>query len=200
MISVITQTIIECVFTAGQTLYAVIKNRLNGQVWNGSAFEVYNSGHWASYALPLTEQSGSGYYFLARPAGVSGFLTSDTIYQQGGGSPTLGDSPATNILYGAGDNIAGIAGDAPSVSNFEAGVFTQQQGVVASGIITVSQFPTSLIDTAVNLYQGRILLMTSGAAYKSAAIIGAYNPTAGVITLTGALAAVPSIGDSFVVI
>ena len=92
----VVQTVIESIFTSGQTLYAVIRNRLNGQVWNNNslAFEVFNSAHWAQYAIALTEQTGSGYYSATRPAGLAGFLTSDSIYQQGGGSPTIGDTPS----------------------------------------------------------------------------------------------------------
>lgn len=198
----ITQTIIEAVFTAGQTVYAIIRNRLNGHVWNTNtqAFEAFNSGNWAQYAIPLTEQAGSGYYSAARPSGVSGFLTSDSIYQQGGGSPTLGDTPATNILYGAGDNIAGMAGDGIAASRMQAALSTESEGTVASGTISASQFPTSLTDVASNLYQGRVLIMTSGLAAKCASIIASYNPTGGVIGLTAPLAVTPSLGDAFVIV
>jgi hypothetical protein len=199
----VTLTIIEALFTSGSTLYAVIRNRLTGQVWNNSTpgFEVFNSAHWSQYAIALTEQSPTGYYTATRPAGLAGALVSESIYQQGGGSPATSDSPATNLAYSAGDNVAAVSGDpAIAPSNLQAALSTEAQGTVASGTISASSFPTSLTDTLLNLYQGRILLMTSGAAYKSAAVIAGYNPTNGVITLLGGLAAAPSPGDSFVIV
>jgi len=197
----IVQTIIETLFTSGSTLYAILRDRLTGHVWNGTAFEAFNSAHWSSYAIPLTEQSPTGYYTASRPSGVSGFIVSESIYQQAGGSPATSDSPATNLGYSAGQNIAAIAGDAAlAPSNLQAALSTEAQGTISAGTITASSFPTSLLNTNTNNFQGRILLMVSGAAAQSAALIAQYNPTGGVLTLSGALAAVPSPGDSFVIV
>ena len=86
--------IIEAIYTSGSTLYAILRDRMTGKVWNTSgtpAFEVYNAAHWASYAIAMTEQASSGYYTSTRPAGVAGFLTSEQVFNQAGGGPATSD-------------------------------------------------------------------------------------------------------------
>lgn len=194
--------VIEALFTTGQTLYAVLRDRLTGKTWNntGSAWEVYNSAHWTQYAIALAEQTSSGYYTATRPTGTAGFLTSESIYQQAGGSPALGDTPATNLGYSHGQNVAAISGDAANApTNLEANLLSQVQGQVAAGTITAQIFPTNLLNANTNAFSGRVLLMVSGAAVNMAALIAQYNPTNGVITLSAALAAAPSANDQFII-
>jgi hypothetical protein len=82
--------IIETAFNTGQTLYAHVRSR-SGQVWNGAAFEAYNSANWSTYDIALTEDSSSGYYKATFPAAISASKYTVLIYLQAGGSPTLGD-------------------------------------------------------------------------------------------------------------
>ena len=76
--------------TSGQTIYAVIHNG-SGQLWNGSAFEAFNSVNWSNYVNGLTEQTSTGYYKATFPSGIVAGKYTETFYQQQGGSPTLGD-------------------------------------------------------------------------------------------------------------
>lgn len=95
--------------TTGQTDYAVIHNS-TGQYWNGTAFEVFNSGNWSNYVIALTEDrsgaNGTGYYKSTFPAAITAGRYTFTFYQQLGGSPSLGD-PAIGSggpMYWTGSN------------------------------------------------------------------------------------------------
>jgi hypothetical protein len=80
--------IIESYGTSGLSLYAHIRDT-TGRVWNGSAFETYNSANWSSYSISLSEQTSSGYYKGNFPAGIASGLYTFAVYA---GSPaTLGD-------------------------------------------------------------------------------------------------------------
>ncbi len=105
------------------------------------------------------------------------------------------------MAYSGGDNVAAISGDASQApTNLQAALSTEVQGAVASGTITVSSFPTDLTNTNVAAYQGRILLFVSGVAAGMAGLISNYNPTNGVITLSGALAIAPNDTDEFIIV
>ena len=196
--------IIEAIYTSGSTLYAILRDRMTGKVWNTSgtpAFEVYNAAHWASYAIAMTEQASSGYYTSTRPAGVAGFLTSEQVFNQAGGGPATSDAPSILLGYSAGQNVGAIAGDASAApTNLQAGLSTEVQSSVAAGTITNQTFPTNLTNTNANAYSGRVLYFTSGACAGMAGLIATYVVASGVITLSGALAATPSAADTFIIV
>jgi hypothetical protein len=88
--------------TSSQTLYCLLHSP-NGQIWNGSAFEVFTSGHWSSYVNTLTEQTGTGYYIGTFPSSIPAGKYSEVFYQQAGGSPAVGDSNiGSNQIYWSG--------------------------------------------------------------------------------------------------
>jgi hypothetical protein len=197
------QTEIESIYQSGAKLYVILHNRITGQIWNNStlAWETYNSANWTEYAIALTEQTGSGFYTATRPTGVSGYLQSEAIYVQAGSSPALTDAPSIGIQHSQGENIASINSD-PAVSpqNLQISLSTEETGTVSTGTISASSFPTSLVNSNVNAYQGKIIRMTSGVAVGMVGLVAQYNPTGGVITLSGSLAATPSAGDSFIIV
>ena len=198
----VTLPIIEAIFTVGQALYVIEHNRLTGQVWNNvtPAWETYNAAHWAQYAIALTEQAGSGYYTALRPPTIAGALVSDVLYQQAGGSPAIGDAPPQALNKSAGENVAAISGDAAvAPTNLQAVTNSQTQGAVAAGVITTSSFPTTLSNATAGAFSGRVIYMLTGAAAGMAALISNYNPTAGVLTLSGGLAIAPSAADKFTI-
>ena len=83
-------------YTSGKTLYAVILNS-SGQAWYTvtPAFENINSAHWTSYAIALTEQSGTGLYIGNFPTAIATFGEYGVvIYNQAGGSPADTDGPS----------------------------------------------------------------------------------------------------------
>lgn len=82
--------------TSGRTLYAVIRSAV-GQVWNGSAFETYTGGNWATYAVSLTEQGTSGYYAGTFPTTSAGVYLIE-VRDRSGGSPAT-----TDPLAGSGE-------------------------------------------------------------------------------------------------
>ncbi len=77
-----------------QTDYAVIRNA-SGQCWNGTSFEAFNGANWSAYVNALTEDryltNGTGYYKATFPTTIPAGKYNFTFYQQGGGSPALGD-------------------------------------------------------------------------------------------------------------
>lgn len=196
-----TLPIIERNYTSGVTVYAIRRNKLNGQVWNGGAFEAYNAAHWTSYAITLAEQASSGYYFVAAPAGTAGFLVSDSFYQQAGGSPATSDAPPFALADSGGVNVAAIAGDASAApTNLEAALKTETQGAVAAGTITAGSFPTNLTNANAGAYQGLTIRFITGAAAGMAGLIANYTVASGVITLSGSLAVAPSAADLFIIV
>ena len=196
----VTLPIIERNFTSGVTVYAVRHNKLNGQVWNGSAFEVYNAAHWSTYAIALAEQAGSGYYTATAPAGTAGFLVSDAFYQQAGGSPATSDGPPFALVDSGGVNVSAISGDASvAPTNLEAALNTENQGA-AAGTPTASVIPTNLTNTHAGAFQGLTMRFITGAAAGMAGLIANYTVASGVITLSGGLAVAPVAGDLFIIV
>jgi hypothetical protein len=197
----ITQLIIEAIYTTGSKIYVVMRNKINGQVWNNStlAFEVFNSADWASYAIPLTEQAPTGYFWANRPAGIAGTLVSDSFYLQAGTSPATTDT-AINLKNGSGENIAAVSGD-PSVAptNLQSALSTEVQGSVIAGTITNSYFPTSLTASANNTYIGRSILFTSGAQSGNQSLIQGFTASGAILTVSP-LPGSPAVGDTFIIV
>ena len=179
----------------------MLKNRITGQTWNTATpgWENFNAANWANYSIALTEDSGSGYYLVARPAGVAGSLVTDVFYIRAGGSPATTDAPPFNLLHGEGDNVAAINADpAAAPQNLQALLDTAIQGTVAAGTITNSSFPTSVTGLANNLIVGRTLFFKSGTLAGAAVAILSYNGGTGVIGVSPLVGA-PSPSDSFIV-
>jgi len=190
---------ITALYTTGQHLYAVLISP-SGTWWNGATFEAYNSGHWSTYAVPLTEYTGSGVYSATYPVSSPTVLTTDVIYLQAGGSPTLGDTPAANFYQSQGFNLGAIAGDYTGPIKLQLTLASMLTGAVVAGTLTPSSFPTNLISTTNAAYQGRICLFTSGALINQVGNIVAYSGSTFTITVGGPYTASPSIGDTFVIV
>lgn len=193
---------LETVFSSGVTLYAVIHNP-DGTIWNANtaAWEAYNGANWAQYAVPLVEQGASGYYLGAFPAGAAGVLTSDVVYQQAGGTPATIDAPATGIGQSQGVDVAAIRTSVTAASNLNISALSMIQGVItATGTTTASKIFTGLTDSGINIYQGRLFIVTSGAIVRAVANIASYNQTEKSITLAGALPAIPATGVTFLIV
>lgn len=75
----------------GLNLYVHIRNS-SGQIWNGSSFVSWNVSNWATYAVAMTEQTGSGYYNVTFPAAITAGKYSYFVYQRLGGSAASGDT------------------------------------------------------------------------------------------------------------
>ena len=194
---------IETVFSSGVTLYAVI-HHTDGTVWNNVnlAYEAYNDANWASYAIALTEQGTSGYYRGTFPAGAVGdFLTTEVVYQQAGGSPALGDAPATGVGQSQGVDVAAIKNSVLAAQNLRLSALSMKQcSIVATGTTTAMKLFTDLTDAGINIYQGRLVVVSSGALIRSMANIASYNQTEKSLTLAGALPGIPALGVTLLII
>jgi hypothetical protein len=194
---------IETTFTTGATLYAVI-HHTDGTVWNDSleVFEAYDDSKWAQYAIPLTEQGSSGYYRGTFPAGAKGdFLTTEVVYQQAGGSPTLGDAPATGVGQSQGFDVAAIAASVVAASNLNKSLLSMIQGAVTSaGVATASKFFTDLADDTDYVYVGRIVVWTSGVLIRQVGNITVYNGLEKSITVGGPFTQAPGVADTFIIV
>ena len=193
---------IPAIYTSGSTLYAILHNLSTNQVWrvDTTVWEAYSSAHWTSYALALTEQASSGFYSAAYPAGITNTLTSEAIYVQAGGSPALSDAPSIASLQSQGVNINGIGYNAGAAGNLGQSAGSMIQGSVAAGTLQTASFTTGLTDATANVYQGRIIVFTSGALIRQVGNIIAYSPTGGLITVGGPFTSAPSVADTFIIV
>lgn len=87
---------IQCVATAGTTVYAQILRVTNGQIWNTSgtpAFENYNTANIGDYDIALTQQgTASGIYMGDFPTAITVGTYLAICYNRAGGSPAEGDT------------------------------------------------------------------------------------------------------------
>lgn len=198
--------LIEAIFTSGSVLYIVIFGLVNGlkKVWNptlnagAGGWETYNSSNWSQYAVAMVEDTGSGHFSVAYPAGISGVLTTEVAYIRGGGSPTLGDSPI-NSNRSQGNNVAAVGGSVQAALNMGASTGSMQTGALF-GAQTSSLLATDLASSTDDQFIGRIVVLTSGAANKQVQYITAYNGTTKALTLAAPLTTAPSAADTFVII
>ena len=193
---------IEAVYQVGQTLYAVIINPADGTVWrfDTSVWEAFTSGHWADYAVPMAEFAGSGYYRAAYPITTPTVLATEVIYVQAGGTPTLGDVPATALGHSQGANVAAIGQSVPSANMLALTTGLMVSGAVIAGTLTPSSFPTNLASPTNAQYQGRGCWFVTGALAGQVGNIISYDGTTKTIYVGGPFTAAPSTSDVFIVV
>lgn len=80
---------IQLDYPTGATLYAILSNA-SGLVWNGTTFETLSAANWLTYAIPMTEASGTGIYFADMPAVIAG-LYPVAVRKQMDASPAISD-------------------------------------------------------------------------------------------------------------
>lgn len=114
----------------GTTLYALVFNA-SGLVWNGTTFATPVAGSWATYAVALTEITGTGLFrgdFPAAPAGTY-FVSAR---RRVGGSPAASDPiVALGRLDWSGSGLASavaarLAADGLDPITVEAGINARQ--------------------------------------------------------------------------
>lgn len=196
---------IESVFQPNQTLYLVIHDPALNLVWNptlnagAGGWEAYNSAHWLQYAIPMTEQANSGYYSAPYPAGIANVLTTEVVYQQGGGAPALGDG-TIGIGQSQGSNLAAVDGDAAQPAKLQASLSTMIIATVQAGAITAQSFPTDLPDVVDNVYQGRVALFKTGGLIREAGTIIGYTALTQKLTFSAPFTSAPLAGDQLVIV
>lgn len=191
---------IETQTSAGQTIYAVIHHP-DGRVWNfdSVAFEAFNAGHWTDYALQLTEQGATGYYRATYPSEIEDVLTTEALYIQAGGSPSIASDTPSGVGQSQGTNPFLLSGDRTALVNLKTAAGTELRGAAVSGSLTATQMPTDLTGAIDNAYNGRIVFFTTGALVNQGAKVVGYNGTTKVLTFTSVTGA-PSPGDEFIIL
>jgi hypothetical protein len=106
---------LQAQYTTGKTLYAVILSP-SGQAWYTvtPAFENINAAHWTSYAITMTEATGTGLYLGTFPTGIVTIGTySILVYVQAGGSPADTDTliAAGTVLWSGTAALTPVATD-----------------------------------------------------------------------------------------
>lgn len=77
-------------YLPGKTIYFHLRDN-TGQIWNGSAFEAYQTANIANYDIAATEQgSASGFYTATMPAASAGVYNVEAKLQAGA-SPAESD-------------------------------------------------------------------------------------------------------------
>src|SRR5579883_580281 len=176
---------IHAPYQTGATLYAVILNPANGQVWNGSSFGAIVGASWGTYAVALTQQSTTPIYETSFPAGITapGNYTV-LVYRQAGGSPAT-----TDTLVASGSITWGGAGAAPGdpLQSPVPGAYAQGTAGWALGRIGTGQIVTTspvAQNGAVTLVAGMDYLAADGRALAFTDATNAWpNLTGAAVTL-----------------
>ena len=153
----------------------------------------------ADYFTLYTEIDSTGVYVGLYPDNfLLDVLPIEASYQQQGVSPALPDDlPIASLGSSQGASVAAITNDVVAASNLAKNAASQQQGVVQTGANTTSQIVT-LLTGADNVYNGRVLILTSGAQAKQTAIVTGFVNSTGILSFTP-IASAPTPGDSFLV-
>lgn len=205
---------IICFGATGESNYYQIRSLINAEIANGAALEVYNISHWASYVVTCAEQAGSGAYVSAIPGYLPAGLYKATLYTVLGGFPAAGDSPISDTIFGwDGGNIVGptssvdvgsINGSVPAAINLAIAANAYVVGEAAAGTLTSTQMTTTLTIPTANILSGRVLIFTSGANARLAALITNYQVASGRITFIAynnqPAPVAPADGDSFLIL
>lgn len=174
-----------------------------GKVWNttlntgAGGWEAYDSGHWAQYAIALTEYSGSGYYRGTSPAAIGATLTTEILYANA--TPTLGDAVYAGPAQSQGVNIAAVNMNSDVPASFQRSLVSMARGAVIAGTLTAAAFTTDLTNAETNAYKGRAVYFTSGDLLGQGGIVSAFDPATGLITIAGTFTAAPAVDDEFVI-
>jgi hypothetical protein len=87
----------------GQTLYAVID--FQGLRWNGTTFVAPTAANWATYALAMTEDTGTGHFTANMPAGIAVYgRLNYVVFHRAGGSPATTDTESARLTIIWGGN------------------------------------------------------------------------------------------------
>lgn len=194
---------IQAIYQSGQHLYAILINPVDGSVYNTvtPGWEAYNSGHWAQYAVTLTEYPSSGYFRGVYPITVPAVLSTDVIYAQNGGSPALGDTLVTGIYQSQGVNVGAVGNAWQSGQNMGLALGAQQVGAIFGTPVSGTILVTNLTNTQTDAYAGAALIMTSGALVQQRCLITAYDGSTFTLTTNGFPSGlIPANNDTFIIV
>lgn len=115
---------IQLDYPTGSTLYAQVRNT-SGEVWNGTGFEVLVAANWLSYAIPMTETTGTGVYLADLPGVIAG-LYAIAVRKQATGTPLVSD-----LTVGSGeiDTRSGSGGGGSTAPDITTGIAPALNGL-----------------------------------------------------------------------
>ena len=142
---------------SGVTLYGIVRDQA-ALVANGTTLEAYNPSNWATYVVPMTEQSGSGFFVGAFPAYLPAGPYSFSVHQ---GSGVLGDQAVDSGAIdwsGSSENYLGlvvaklpsgtISGFDPTVTNVN--LSANQSGVTIGTVNNLGTNAAASVKTQVD--------------------------------------------------
>jgi hypothetical protein len=98
-------------------------------------------------------------------------------------------------------DVAAIKNSVLAAQNLNLSALSMKQcAIVATGTTTAMKLFTDLTDAGINIYQGRLVVVSSGALLCSVANIASYNQTEKSLTLAGALPGIPALGVTLLII
>ncbi len=158
------------------TLYAVLD--FQGKRWNGTSFVTPTAGNWATYAIAMSEDTGTGHFVANVPAGitVSGRLDV-TVFVRNGATPLPTD------VEDARDMIV-WNGHAETGYDQRYDIAALSQGYLATATSTTVTFTVDA-GPLQDVGQKAHLFIVSGLGAGQTARITAYNTSTRVATLDG---------------
>jgi len=107
---------LECSFQHSKTVYFLIRSS-TGTIWNGSAFEAYNSANYANYSVAGVEQGVASSYYTgtfpsAIPAGAYNVVAKNQV--GGGAAETDATVAVGDLQWGTGGAVFNSADIATS--------------------------------------------------------------------------------------
>lgn len=188
---------------SGATLYAIIHTKIDDDrmVWNfiDQEWQAWDAVAWAEFAVPLTEEAGSGYYAANLPDGIgNGVLTTEIVYRQNGGSPAQGDT-LIGVGQSQGTNICTINSSGDAAINMAQAAGAEARGEAQAGTLTVNAMTTNLGHEVANAYTGRTVIWIGGALDGVAARILSYTPGTGLLVYS-TIPTAPTAGAKFIIV
>lgn len=188
-------------YSSGKTVWFVAFRQSDFFVLNPTSktWVTFVLGNLSQYVMTMTEIASTGIYVGYYPADfLLDVLPLEAFYQQSGMTPALpADLPMITTGQSQGESLAAIAYDVVAASNLQKNTASQTQGIVQSGAPTMSSIPTNLPGPD-NIYNGRVIIFTSGGQNKAAAIVTGFSSGSGLLTFTP-IASAPSVGDAFLI-
>lgn len=132
-------------YNASATVYAVVRRKSDGYVWNGTAFAAWVDGSIATYDIPLASKGGD-LYAADMPAAIAAGTYLVDRYVQAGATPATGDNRLSGYeIYWTGSSVAAAPSDDEPITLAEAKLHlredgTEQDTLISSLIITAREW------------------------------------------------------------
>lgn len=188
-------------YTTGKTCYFLAFNP-DGRVLDAQAktWVAFVLADLANYFMNFTEYDSSGFYYGTYPSDFDlDVLPTEVSYQQSGVTPAFPDDTLIGVGQSQGSNTAAINTSISSAVNLNKSTQVIASGIVQAGSNLITQIVTDLDGATDNLYRGRVVIFSSGAMDKAAAIITAYAEGTKILTFT-AIPTAPTPGDTFIIV